>query len=109
MAINLNSGANLPRIELHFHWSLCRYSLSLCRPDVPRLSRLSFPRINVCTTAHERQHTKIDCMQISQDEHNNESSSLCQGAAPKGPATDSAKPMFLLLSQPDKRFAMELR
>jgi hypothetical protein len=48
-------------------------------------------------------------MQISQDEHNNESSSLCQGAAPKGPARNYAKPMFLLLSQPDKRFAMEFR
>jgi hypothetical protein len=48
-------------------------------------------------------------MQISQDEHNNESSSLCQGAAPKGPARNSAKPMFLLLSQPDKGFAMEFR
>lgn len=59
MAIYLNSGANLPRIGLHFHWSLRRYSLSLCRPDVHRLTRLSFPRINVRTTAHERQHTRL--------------------------------------------------
>jgi hypothetical protein len=84
MAIYLYSGAHLPRLGLQFHWSLRRYSLSLCRPDVPRLTRLSFPRINVRTTAHERQHMRIDCMQISLADHNNESSSLCQGAAPKG-------------------------